>query len=88
MANIRTETVKKLSLSEGDILHVVVGGDIHDSNGDLVTWVPSVEDLTEVMDAWGDVLPEGVQMIISHHLVEPTILESKVRMASWPPKVK
>lgn len=83
MSDIRLETVKKLDLHPGDVLLVTVGGDIGEE-----TWIPTFEDLIEVRDVWENAVPDDVEVIVAHHLIEPTIIRSKIMVGHWPPKVK
>lgn len=67
------ETVRKLELRPGDILQVALGGHIQD---DLPPWIPTSDDLDYCRNEWNQVLPESVQLIVTHHLEEPTIVSS------------
>lgn len=79
-------TVQKLELHPGDVLHIKVGGHIHLEDGKVQTWVPTQESLAEMAYLWHQVLPEDVQAIVTHNLVEPAIVQSQIRVSSWPPK--
>jgi hypothetical protein len=87
MPDIRIETVKKLSLQPGDILHIKVGGDLK-MDHDTVTWVPTIEELEAFAVLWHGVLPDDVGAVVTHHLVDEEIVQSRIRVNSWPPKVK
>lgn len=88
----RIETVQKLDLHDGDIVHVKVGGEIQ-VNGMAQTWVPSQDDLVETFVAWTNALAEmddtgtRVGLIVTHHLIEPSVLGSKLNVSRWPPTV-
>lgn len=87
-AALRIETVRKLDLQPGDVIHVSVGGDLEDGAGHKVTWVPSPEELAHCALLWDQFLPDDVRAIVTNHLVEETIIQSHIRVGSWPPKVK
>jgi hypothetical protein len=62
---VRIATVRRLDLHAGDILHVALGGDLGD---DLPPWIPSPEQIREEAAAWEAVVPEGVQVVVTHYL--------------------
>ncbi len=67
----RIETVRKLRLKPGDLLHVTIGGDVGD---DGEPWIPSMDCMERWRDDWARVLPEGVTIILTHHLVDSKII--------------
>jgi hypothetical protein len=65
------ETVRKLSLKPGDVLHVALGGDIGDG---MPHWVPTEGELVYCYDEWQAAVPDFVTVIVTHHLQVPEIL--------------
>lgn len=70
---IRATTVSKLSLKDGDVLCVTLGS--QDLGGGLGPWIPTQEDVEATREAWEDVLPSGVKVIVTHIGTELTQLE-------------
>lgn len=68
---VRIETVQKLELRPGDVLHITVGGDVGDG---YPPWIPSPTELDQVREGWRKLLPEGVKAIVTHYLVNTTIV--------------
>lgn len=83
----QTAVLKKIDLHEGDILHIQLGGDVQIS-GRTETWVPTQQDLEETLLQWAPLVADkGCSIIVTHHLVEATILATKLNLSTWPPNV-
>lgn len=65
MTETRIETVKKLDLKSGDILLVTLGGEVEES-----VWIPTLEDLELTADTFRSAVPNDVEVIVFHHLVD------------------
>lgn len=68
--HIRTETVSKLDLKAGNVLLIKVGGMLKDD----MPWIPSQEDLEVTAADWNSVVPNGVAVVVSHHLINPVVV--------------
>lgn len=67
-------TAEPVELEEGDILHVKVGLDA-DAMGDCgVPWIPTEDDLAYAQDMWESVVPEGVEVVVTHFGMEATVI--------------
>lgn len=60
----RVETVKKLRLRKGDVLHVTLG--IADLGDDQGPWIPDSDQLVEAHEIWQEAVPDGVNVVVSH----------------------
>ena len=81
----RVECIGKLDLHAGDFVHVKLGGDLGPGNG---VWIPSTADLYEAFTAWRPLMEKrGVDMIVTHHLVSTALIEPKINLSTWPPKL-
>ena len=67
----RYEEIRKLELKPRDVLQIVLGGDVGDGG---MPWIPAPEDIDQARVEWEKVIPEGVNLIVTHFLVEPTII--------------
>ena len=83
MSDVRIETVTKLQIEPGDILHVKLGGEIGDGQP---PWIPTPEDVQHCYDLWAQVLPTGTGLVVTHHLVDDTVIQKAQRVTHWPPK--
>lgn len=75
------ETVEKLVVSDGDILHVKLGGEIGDG---MPPWIPSDEDCEVHRQDWQDAIKYlglNVRVVVTHHLTELKV----IRPATWVP---
>lgn len=64
--------VEKLAVEPGDLLHVIVGGDI---GYDMPPWIPSPEELEEYRKQFIDLVP-GIRVIATHHLVRLEVIKT------------
>lgn len=76
------ETVSKLELKDGDILHIKVGGDLGD---DQPPWIPGPDDLDYAGDLWKQATKNAgidVQVVVSHHLMNAEVVRDARQEAS------
>lgn len=72
--NVRLETVTKLSLKPNDVLLVRLGGDLHDGKP---PWIPSFDDMDDMRKRWEEVVPEGVQVLVTNYLLTATVVRGE-----------
>lgn len=71
------ETVEKLELSDKDVLHVKLGGDLPN----MPPWIPSDEDCERHRQEWVDALGYlglDVKVIVTHQFVDLKIIRPTI----------
>lgn len=71
----RAETISKLEVSENNVLHVKLGGNINDGQLD---WIPGPKEIEAARDEWQQVVDNlglNVKVIVTHHLTELKVIK-------------
>lgn len=74
------ETVSKLELKDGDILHVKLGGDVEDT-----VWIPDPDDIEFWAKEWRHAVEAAglaVVVIVTHHLANAEVIRDAREEAS------
>lgn len=77
--DVRIETVRRLDLKAGEILHITLGvEDLGDGQG---PWIPGLEELARTYDEWSRAVPPGVAVIVTHFGERPEVINAEVLRA-------
>lgn len=69
---VKPAFVETLEVSEGDLIHVKIGGDV----GTNIHYVPTAAELDLFADQFKQVVPEGVKVVVTHQLVEIVVVKT------------
>jgi hypothetical protein len=71
LEELATITIRKLDPEPGEILLITLGGDLGDGLGH---WIPTADELIQTAEDIQAVVPEGVKVLVHHHLANATII--------------